>query len=102
LLAALQNLGFLTLPPDLAAHTFPQARPGLTKLLGEIAVNPMDQPIEVIYLQPTSSDGQHTISFEAFAAHLADRSDPLSRLFADHLLRWQMEAGSINPSEVGH
>ena len=98
LLHALAELGLLRLPSELPDHLFPKSRPGLGKLLDAIAIDPVDPPIEIIYLQPNDGDGEATISFQTFADHLSGRDDPLSRLFAEHLLKWRSQAGDSKPS----
>jgi hypothetical protein len=97
LLRCLEDLGFLSLPSALADHLFPVVRPGASKLLADIVVGPLNPAVEIIYLQPTETGNDATISFQTFADSLKGRTDPLSQLFADHLLRWQEEAGSITP-----
>ena len=98
LLHALAELGLLRLPPELADHLFPKSRPGLAKLLDAIVVEPVDPPIKINYLQPNDADGEATISFQTFADHLQGRNDQLSRLFAEHLLKWRDQAGGDRPS----
>lgn len=98
LLHCLEDLGFLKLPPKLAEHLFPHVQPGVSQLLADIVVEPVDPGIDVVYLQPNASEQDATISFQAFAECLQDRTDPLSRLFREHLLRWRGVAGCERPA----
>lgn len=94
---ALARLGYLTLPADLGEHLFssPPRRGRRTKLK-QIAVCPIDAPVEVLYVQP-DKDGDRCIDFDTFAAHVGRFDDPLSRRFAEHLLRWRVAAGTCVP-----
>ena len=97
LLWALQDLGFLRLPAELGEHLYPETRPNITALLGDITISPVEADIEVIYLQPNATDRDATISFEFFAERLAERTDALSQVFAEHLVKWQLPAGDRPP-----
>ncbi len=101
LLCRLGGLGFLRLPAKLAEHLFPKVRSGVSLLLADIDVTSLDPSVEVIYLQPTETGDDATISFGMFAAALADKTDALSQLFREHLLRWQSPAGSEPPQQEG-
>jgi hypothetical protein len=98
LAVSLARLGFLNLPHDLASHIYPSPGPSLASRLCEITVNPLDVPIEVIYVQPEKSTADRCIDFEHFAGHVARHDDPLSRLFAEHLRRWKDAAGARAPT----
>jgi len=97
LLCVLEDLGFLRLPERLLEHLYPEAQPGLIPLLDGISLEPVDPPVEVVYLQPDLVEGEATIDFEFFAGCLAEYGDPLSRLFREHLLKWRRPAGSVPP-----
>ena len=98
LLHCLEDLGFLKLPPKLAEHLFPHVRPGVSQLLADIVVEPVDPAIDVVYLQPAETGHDATISFEMFADILKNRPDPLSRFFREHLLKWRSVAGCGRPA----
>ena len=93
LLHCLEDLGFLKLPPELADHLFPKVKPGVSKLLDDIVVESVDPAVEVVYLQPTDTGSDATISFATFARSLEGRSDLLSKLLGEHLRYWQNTAG---------
>jgi hypothetical protein len=90
---ALARLGYLNLPADLEEFTFPRPRRGLSARLEAISVPAFDTPVDVVYVQPTRGEGERCIDFVQFAAHVARYDDPLSKRFADHLLRWRLPAG---------
>lgn len=71
---------------------------GLSAKLSEIAVGPLEVPIEVIYVQPAKTADDRCIDFEDFAAHVERNDDPFSRTFAAQLRRWTQLAGSTPPS----
>jgi len=97
LAVVLARLGFLTLPPDLASYIYPIPREGLLPRLAQIAPTDANPPVEVIYIQPNATAGDRCIDFERFATHVAKFSDPLSRMFCEHLRRWRAAAGSREP-----
>ena len=101
LLHALSDLRCTGLPPGLDAHLWPKVRPGVSKLLREVAVtvNEGEFAVEVVYLQPsrTSSD-ESVIDFEEFAVHVERHLDPVSELFAASLRQWVAQAGSSSPA----
>lgn len=98
LATSLARLGYFDLPSDLASYVFPTPRPGLLAKLGEVVVSGVNTPIEILYIQPTKSEGDQCIDFERFAAHVDRFDDPFSRLFAEHLRRWTDNAGARAPS----
>ena len=97
LIATLADLGFFALPGDIEAYLFPKPRRGLTKRLHDIELVSIDPAIDVIYVQPEATDGDRVISFADFAAHVRKNDDPLSQLFAEHLMRWRTAAGALPP-----
>jgi hypothetical protein len=98
---ALQRLGYLELPADLASYVYPVRRHGLTARLREIVVGPRDSEIEVIYVQPKATEGNRCVDFEQFAKYVSRFSDPVSVHFARHLGIWRDDAGARAPSEWG-
>jgi len=99
LAVALERLGYLTLPPDLASHLYPKPRRGLSSRLAQITVAAAAAAplVEVIYLQPRAKGGERCIDFSRFAEHVDRFSDPLSRMFSQHLRAWIEEAGARAP-----
>lgn len=97
LVAALAELGFLSVPDDLHVHLFPRPRPGLKKRLEAIEVSGRDPLVSVWYVQPEASAGDRCIDFATFAAYLEKHADPMSALFAEHLRRWTQPAGATPP-----
>ena len=98
LLFALARLGFLSLPDELEAYVFPRLRRGLTKLLEQVAPLPLDPTVDVLYVQPDGGGGAAgVIDFATFAERVGRHDDPVSQLFAEHLRRWTMPAGSSYP-----
>jgi len=97
LCTALARLGYLELPTDLEKYLYPAPRSGLSARLSQIAVGPIDSPIEVIYVQPTATSGDRCIDFDRFANYVAQFEDPFSQRFSSHLLRWKEDAGARAP-----
>lgn len=97
LTAALARLGYLTLPADLAAHIYPQPKRGLTERLRAIQVSALESSVEVLYVQPNPTEGVRSIDFAQFAEFVGRHDDPLSKVFATHLLSWLALAGSREP-----
>lgn len=100
LLHALADHGCVRLPDGLDEYLWPRVRRGLGAKLQEIAVTVRDDelPIEVIYVQPSHSEGVDCIDFEQFASHVERRSDPVSQLFAASLRKWTTPAGARRPT----
>ena len=94
LVVALSELGFLSVPPDLHDLLYPRPRPGLSKRLAAIEVTDINPIVEVHYIQPLRTDDDLCVDFETFASYVEDHDDPMSKLFAHHLLRWVDAAGS--------
>lgn len=88
LVRALAELGFLSLPPDLHGLLYPRPRRGLSKRLADIEVADINPVVEIFYVQPLRTDGDRCVDFEAFASYVSKHDDPMSKLFALHLLRW--------------
>jgi hypothetical protein len=101
LVVALAELGFLSVPADLADLVYPNPRPGLSKRLEAITVNDIDPPIEVHYLQPLATEGDTCIDFATFVSYVERYDDAMSALFASHLRRWTTPAGSERPTRIG-
>ncbi len=97
LLTELGRAGFLSLPSDLETFVFPTPKRGLRKKLGSVETTGLDAPIEVIYVQPEKSPGERVVDFETFAGFVDRHDDPFSRVFAAHLRRWTVRAGSRRP-----
>ena len=97
LATALARLGYLELPLDLRQFIYPTPRMGLGQRLSAIRVTGADSLVEVLYVEPEMTEGVRSIDFSRFAAYVARHDDPLSRTFADHLLRWRAAAGSSEP-----
>jgi hypothetical protein len=96
LLHALAAQGCVRLPDGLDDHLWPGVRPGLGKLLRqvEVTVGDGELEVEVVYVQPTASDGDSCIDFETFAAHVERYCDPVSGAFVASLRRWVGGAGA--------
>jgi hypothetical protein len=90
----LADTGFLRLPDGIEEYLYPSPRPGLTKLLKQIKVTPLQPEIEILYLQPISNGDAGVKSFDQFAAYVAQFGDTLSQRFAQSLKSWQTAAGS--------
>lgn len=90
---ALARLGYMDLPSGLDDLIFSTSRRGLSAKLAAITVPPVDTPVDVVYIQPTRAEGERCIDFASFAAHVSRFDDPLSKRFAEHLLRWRLPAG---------
>ena len=97
LVSALAQMGLMTTPADLREFVYPKPRPGLTKRLRQIEVAETNAEVEVWYIQPEATEGDRCIDFATFAAHVDNHDDPLSVLFAAHLRRWVVPAGSVAP-----
>ena len=97
LAVVLERLGYLTLPPDLASYIYPTPRAGLSSRLERITVAATESPVEVLYLMPQAEPGRRCIDFSRFAEHVDRFSDPLSRMFSQHLRAWIEEAGARAP-----
>ena len=99
LASALMRLGYITVPHELRGLVYPEPRLGseLTGRLAEIQVTAADAMVDVIYVQPEGTEGVRCIDFRQFAEYVARHDDPLSQVFAQHLLRWRVEAGSCEP-----
>jgi hypothetical protein len=99
----LASLGLLSLAIDIEATLFPilQAKKFYASL---VQTKPTSQeiPIQIWYLQPTTSNDENVIDFTFFASALSGFDDELSRLFHDCLLRWTLPAGSLNPTGIQH
>ena len=96
LIAALAELGLVTLPDDLADYVYPKPRPGLSDRLRQLHASELNPPIEVRYVQPVGTSA-HCIDFETFAQYVDRHDDALSKLFAPHLRAWTSPAGSVPP-----
>ncbi|MGB1700679.1 MAG: hypothetical protein ACPHRO_12035, partial [Nannocystaceae bacterium] len=66
--------------------------------LASIEVTDLNPPLEIIYLQPHATEGDHCIDFRAFADFVRGYPDELSQLFATSLEAWIEPAGSVRPS----
>ena len=99
LLRALEELGFVRIPPELFEFAFPVVQRGVTKWLREVenTVPEADPTINILYLQPHPDPEQTVIDFEFCAKLIKQYDDPFSQTFATHLLRWTTEAGSSPP-----
>jgi hypothetical protein len=53
-----------------------------------------------VYIQPVAECGARCISFADVAEVVAATGSPLGKLFASHLERWVVTAGSLVPGEV--
>lgn len=95
---SLARLGYLSMPHDLREYLYPTPRSGLSERLREMSVTGTDSAIEVVYVQPLSTNGDNCVDFTRFAAFVARHDDPFSRMFAEHLLRWRDVAGSSPPT----
>lgn len=93
----LAGLGYVTMPDDIREFLYPSPRVGLGERLREIAPTSVESSVEVLYVQPLTSDGTRCIDFERFAVFVEKHDDPLSRLFAAHLRRWSAVAGTALP-----
>jgi hypothetical protein len=89
LAALLARLGYFTFPPETGKR--PRQR------LRDIAVAPVESEVEVLYVEPNAT-GASSIDFEHFAAYVARLSDPISRTFSEHLLKWRDVAGERPPA----
>lgn len=49
-------------------------------------------------MQPHATEGDACIDFERVAKHVSKHSDPLSKMFAEHLLAWRHAAGARAPT----
>lgn len=95
LASALQELGFLWLPEDLADYVYPAPRRGLKGKLEQVRVIG-DARVEVVYVQPDAADG--AIEFGTFATYVDRHADPVSQRFARSLRTWASRvAGSVPP-----
>lgn len=97
LVSALVGLGYLTMPDDVREFLYPAPRVGLTERLRQIAPTAADSAIEVLYVQPESTEGDGCIDFVRFAEFVERHDDPLSRVFAAHLRKWKDAAGACTP-----
>ncbi len=97
LLSLLGGLGYVTMPADIREYLYPRPRPGLSARLEQIAPSALESTIEVVYIQPTKTEGDHGIDFETFAEFVGRHDDPLSRTFATHLRKWRDAAGACVP-----
>jgi hypothetical protein len=101
LASTLERLGYFVFPPGLASFVYPAPRRGLHAELERIAVSPDNPTVEIIYVQPGRprlAQPEPCIDFDQFAAHVSKRTDPLSQLFAEHLLKWRSTAGTQSPN----
>ena len=57
-----------------------------------------DPSIEIIYVQPEATEGDRCIDFARFAEYVGRRNDPLSKHFAEHLVKWRTIAGASEPA----
>jgi len=94
----LAQLGVLELPADLESFLDPEPRRGLTGRLPDIRVTVFDPPIEVLSMQPESTEGDRCIDFAEIGSHADRRDDPLSQAFARHSFQWRAPAGSEPPT----
>lgn len=99
LLSLLAGLGYVTMPADIREYLYPRPRPGLSARLEQIAPTALESTIEVLYIQPTNTEGDRCIDFETFAEHVARHDDPLSQTFAAHLRKWRDAAGACVPPD---
>jgi hypothetical protein len=97
---ALERLGFLRIPAEVAEFMYPKPRQGLTRHLQAIEVMPIDPRLQVIYLQPVASGEPDCLGFEQLAGYVRQFSDPFSERFAEHLLAWREAAGATHPGTV--
>ncbi|MFW5877024.1 MAG: hypothetical protein ACOCXM_09825 [Myxococcota bacterium] len=97
LLSALADAGFLELPADLEAHLYPRIRRGLDARLAAIEIVDHDPPIELLYLQPSPTDGDRCLGFADAARHLRTTGEPLAQRLAELLERWAEEPAGSRP-----
>lgn len=88
----LRDLGLLSLPTGYRDHLFPSIKTGLSTLLTEVKPSAASPRLAVLYIQP--QPGPAAIGFEEFASFVESRPGDLPRVFAAHLRRWQLPAGS--------
>ncbi len=98
LVSSLARLGYVTMPGDIEEYLYPAPRPGLTERLRRVMPTTLDSPVEVLYVQPESTDGDRCIDFTRFAEYVGRYEDLLSKLFAAHLLKWREPAGTSPPA----
>jgi hypothetical protein len=98
LASSLVQLGYLTMPIDLRDHLFPTRRSGFRERIARIGVTEANPTIEVLYVQPETSEGDRCIDFAQFAEFVDRYDDPLSKVFAAHLRKWKDAAGACVPT----
>lgn len=97
LVSMLADQGFLEVPANLPELLYPEPKRGLKERLRQITVTDRDPSIEVIYVQPTVTEGDRCIDFAEFAKHVEMHQDAFSQAFAEHLRRWTTAAGTEPP-----
>lgn len=101
LLRRLSDLGFVDVPADVYAHAFPKLRSGVTEQL-HLVRNRVSEPgpaIEIVYVAPVAHPDHESIDFDEFAK-VAESKGEVGRIFAEHLRKWKIQAGSLDPRKL--
>ncbi|MEA2710180.1 MAG: hypothetical protein QOF78_2781 [Phycisphaerales bacterium] len=97
LLTLLERANQLKIAEHVAPALYPVRRRGFCFSDGCVEVVAAGAPIRVVYIQPAKTDGCDCIDFTEVAHFVGRHADPVSRLLATHLARWQPAAGTMPP-----
>lgn len=100
LLQALASAKLLKLPPSFLEDAY-NGKSVTSAMLSQITINPSlhDTRLQVVYVKPKPGGRETVIDLTMSHDVVAQHDDPISKVFAEHLLKWRDTAGDRRPEE---